>query len=469
MTNVLSYSTDNLFALFYNNFPVYSRFKQIKKILEENLGADCSELFAEPIKTYTNKKDNTSIVKIDYLCFGISFKLLNEIEKENILKNLAVIFFKIKNLAISFSSSNNENKEFSKLILDALKVPNENCIIVENNKIKLVLWSFQSEIKNKSFISLENILLKYKPEDEKIEEIVLEENIIYNQNEIDKIEKLTFKEQIENNFEIIKEENEIEKKINNEDININQIEENKIINEIIETSNVIAEKEDNIENEENKNINEIIETSNVIAEKEDNIENEENKNINKKEESLNISEQNILNVNKKEKTRISKSKRNYIITGLFLFFLIAFLIVFIPKYRQNINFKKNIELANNFYDKGKQIKDSLDSEFKLIRESRNVVSNYKEAIVYFENAIKTGHKDSLIAIQKIEQIHLELDSLISFSIIQFDSLIISKYGYCDGKNIIESAIYIEPNNSELLNREQKINELIKNNNEINCE
>jgi len=144
---ILTSKFDDYNPIYFGNIPVFEKYSVIINFINENLGEEYSNIYTKPVVRY----DATLKRKvIDFYSTNLenpkSFFSLNKDEQ---IKKLDFIKLKIDKI-IDFAKKNakdenNTVKEYSKLILYSLEIPDLQYIFVDDTKFVITLWGFVKE------------------------------------------------------------------------------------------------------------------------------------------------------------------------------------------------------------------------------------------------------------------------------------------------------------------------------------
>jgi serine protease len=123
---------------------VIKRENQIRSVLKEKLGEEYSELFSSIVLNSEITPGQASASWMSsYINPKTSFKKLKESEQTKVRAKLQYLISRISDLCKELKASGDkENEELSEIIQLATRIPSEDCILTDGEKITLVLWGF---------------------------------------------------------------------------------------------------------------------------------------------------------------------------------------------------------------------------------------------------------------------------------------------------------------------------------------
>lgn len=194
------------------NGPVFSQYNKLKNYLRKNLDEDSASLFAEPYIIPGDKEGSWRSDKVSSK--AIVFTNLTDAEKEHATVILRQKLQKLQEHAQKMLESPlQENKNWGELINNAVIIPDTSHVLVEGDKIVLVVWGFQYADEKQTGDFKKEFLVQSKrpmlPVVKKTEEPIVEEPVDTGNNEL--------AAQMDNNSNIQPEEEEkiIEPEISN--------------------------------------------------------------------------------------------------------------------------------------------------------------------------------------------------------------------------------------------------------------
>ncbi len=140
--------------------PVHTRYNQLKAILNERLGEQYAGLLSEPVvgQGATSGRGQAHWMT-DYVSNGISYTKLNEQQQNEVRQKLSSLINKIKKFATELQTETDQQlKELGELLLLAVEIPALDHIWVEDSRIVLVLWGFNSDKAQEQNFQLSQVL-----------------------------------------------------------------------------------------------------------------------------------------------------------------------------------------------------------------------------------------------------------------------------------------------------------------------
>jgi hypothetical protein len=163
MPNSIIYTTNlkDYNSLVWHGHAVFRQYAKLKNHLKQHLDEEYAMLFAEP---HITEDDLNGVSNASWTSQLISDKAvsISELppEKQNVFRN--EMLFKVdairqyaQQLLIS---ENHEDNKWGQLIIKAIEIPNQNCIMTEDDNIVLVLWGFEPVTKNEEFYNFKRNL-----------------------------------------------------------------------------------------------------------------------------------------------------------------------------------------------------------------------------------------------------------------------------------------------------------------------
>ncbi len=140
--------------------PVFTRYNQLKSILNDKFGEKIAEFLAEPtVSREAIEGKGKAHWLTGYVAQPIAYSKLEPAKQEAARQNLQFIITKIKNFAKELQQEESNNlKELGELLLLAIELPGTDYIFVENDKIVLTLWGFSSEISKKTNFHINKVV-----------------------------------------------------------------------------------------------------------------------------------------------------------------------------------------------------------------------------------------------------------------------------------------------------------------------
>lgn len=163
MPNSIIYTTNlkDYNSLVWHGEAVFRQYAKLKNHLKQHLGEEYAMLFAEPHITEDDLNGTSNASWTSQLISGKAVSISDlPADKQNICRN--EMLFKVdairqyaQQLLIS---ENHEDNKWGQLIMKAIEIPDQNCIMTEDDNIVLVLWGFEPVTKNDDFYNFKRSL-----------------------------------------------------------------------------------------------------------------------------------------------------------------------------------------------------------------------------------------------------------------------------------------------------------------------
>ncbi len=153
MANVIHTQVLKLYkSISFQNGDVFRRYSQIVNYLKQNLGEEYASFFASP-HISNPALQGKSKARWTSEVLSEKAKSLTSLSQHEQDKYYNIYVYK-KNVILKYcdklqKSNNEDDKNWAKLIITALEIPDESYIFTENNDVTLVIWGFRYKNKSK--------------------------------------------------------------------------------------------------------------------------------------------------------------------------------------------------------------------------------------------------------------------------------------------------------------------------------